>query len=149
MISISARRPMAPHPRPATARAPRPRARAHAAASPARVAPRRRRSRHRAARARKRTPTSRATRIILVVLLLLAGAAAGGWYLWQRHVKEVARGTELDGMLRDARAALVTGTPGHWRVAQSQAQQVFAASSKNAEAAGISAEAAYASIFDD
>lgn len=100
-------------------------------------------------KSRDKAPTSKATRIVLLVVLLLAAAAAGGWYLWQRHQKAVARAAELDGMLRDARAAMLAGNAGHWRAAQTKAQGVFDASSKNAEAAGIAASAAYASVFDD
>jgi hypothetical protein len=96
------------------------------------------------------TPESRKrTRVILLVVLLLAGAAAGGFYLWRRHEKAQAAAAELEDKIKGARAAMLAGDAQHWSRAQLLANQVFTASPTNAEAAGIAATAAFASVFDD
>jgi tetratricopeptide (TPR) repeat protein len=85
----------------------------------------------------------------VLVLAVLGGGGYFGWKWWKQHQAEAATAAEVKAKLQSARAAMVAGDPGHWRRALADASVAFGGNSKDADAAGIAAQAAFASLFDD
>jgi len=100
-------------------------------------------------KAEARPGSVRRTRIALLVVLLLAGGGYLGFRWWKQHQRDAALQAELKDKMVSARASLLAADPGHWKRALTEAGAVFAASSKDGEAAGIAAQAAYASAFEE
>jgi predicted Zn-dependent protease len=88
------------------------------------------------------------SRTMLVVLLFLALAGAGGFYMYQRHVKAQERAEQIESGIAEARGALVAADAHHWEHAQGAAKSVIELDSDNGQALGIAAEAMLGGALD-
>jgi predicted Zn-dependent protease len=88
------------------------------------------------------------SRTILAVLLFIVLAGAGGFYMYQRHVKAEERAEQIESGVAEARAALVAADAHHWDRAQGAAKNVIELDSDNGQALGIAAEAMLGGALD-
>ncbi len=94
-------------------------------------------------------PRSKKPLIALAAVVLVGGLGAGGWLLWSRHQAAKARDAEVAQHLTAARRFLISDKPRHWDAALDEANKALAVESKQADALGIAAQAAYAGYLDE
>ncbi|HUS29466.1 MAG TPA: tetratricopeptide repeat protein [Kofleriaceae bacterium] len=95
-----------------------------------------------------RAAKRRRSRIILGAVLGLAALGAGGFYVYQRQMKQKERREKIETGITGARAALKAEAPTHWANALGQAQQVIDMDPNNTVALGLASEASFAGALD-
>ncbi|HEY4182853.1 MAG TPA: tetratricopeptide repeat protein [Kofleriaceae bacterium] len=88
-------------------------------------------------------------KLVGAIVLGLAVVGGGGFVMFKRHAAQQERTESINESLDGARKALASDNPNRWDVAARNAQKVLDIDPKNAAAAGIAAEAAFAGSLAD